>query len=205
MKLAVSGSLKFDLQKGRLAMKINIAIAGGPCTGKSTLAAALFAELKVGGLDYDLIEEEARKLKKGFGNPRSPFERFYMWRQQEREELRSIALDGFVTDTPLFHYYAQARQYALEPRDNLAVRELLIMCLEIEDRYQLIVIAKNQLEIPFKSDQTRTGGEKQARPRHDLIVSFVQHFWPEKLFFVEGDVPTRVGQITKKMAGMRAR
>ena len=45
-------------------MKINIAIAGGPCTGKSTLAAALFAELKIKGLDYDLIAEESRKLKK---------------------------------------------------------------------------------------------------------------------------------------------
>ena len=132
-------------------MKINIGIAGGPGTGKSTLAAALFAELKINGFDYDLIADEGRKLRKEFGNFRSPFERFYMWRQQEREELRSTALDGFITDKPLFHFYAQAKQYASEPRDNLAVRELFRMCMETEDRYQLIVIAKNLSRVFYNS------------------------------------------------------
>jgi hypothetical protein len=104
----------------------------------------------------------------------------------------------------LFHYYAQARQYAFEPRDELAVRELLGMSLEIKDRYQLIVVAKNQFEIPFRNDQTRTCSEHQAYSRHDLIVSFVRHFWPGKLFFVEGDVCARVEQIVKEVANMRS-
>lgn len=184
-------------------MKINIAIAGGPCTGKSTLAAALFAELKVRGFDYDLIEEEARRLKKELGNPRSPFERFYLWRQQEREELRSNALDGFISDSPLFHLYLQARQYAAEPRDDMAVRELFRMCLEIKDRYQLIVIAKDPFEIPYKKDQSRDGDEKWAKERHDLIRSFVEHFWPEKLFFVKGDLKERLTQALSKLEEMR--
>jgi nicotinamide riboside kinase len=144
-------------------MKIVVAIGGGPCTGKSTLAAALFAELKIMGYDYDLVAEEDRKLKKEFGHFRSPFERFYMWRQQEREELRSTASDGFVTDKPLFHYYVQARQYESEKRDKMAVRELLRMCLEIEDRYQLVVIAEDPFEIPYKTDQSRKSNESWAR------------------------------------------
>ena len=184
-------------------MKINIAIAGGPCTGKSTLAAALFAELKIMGFDYDLITEEGRKLSKEFGNFRSPFERFYMWRQQEREELRSAASDGFVTDMPLFHYYVHARQFASESRDKLAVRELFRMCLEIEDRYQLIVFAKNPLEIKYKNDYIRKSGEEFARKRHNLIRSFVEHFWPERLFFVEGDIKERVSQVVKKLEEMK--
>lgn len=184
-------------------MKINIALAGGPCTGKSTLAAALFSELKVRGFDYDLVGEAARRIKKEYGNSRSPFERFFMWRQQEKEELASSALDGFITDTPLFHYYAQARQYTSEPRDKLAVRELLSMCLEIKDKYQLIVIAKSQFEVTFKNDQMRTCDESQAKIRHNLIVSFVQHFLPEKLFFVEGGITTRVEQIIEKLEDMR--
>ncbi len=185
--------------------KINIAIAGGPCTGKSTLAAALFSELKINGLDYDLITEECRKLKKEFGDFRSPFERFYMWRQQEREELRSTAIDGFITDKPLFHFYVQARQYAQEPRDKLAVRELFRMCLEIEDRYQLIVIAKNPLEICYKKDQSRHSDENWARQRHDLIRSFVEHFWPDKPLFVEGGLKNRVEQVIKRLDAMRTR
>lgn len=184
-------------------MRINIAIAGGPCTGKTTLAAALFAELKIRGYDYDLVTEEDRRLKKELGNFRSPFERFYMWRQQEREELRSVALDGFVTDKPLFHYYVQARQYATEPRDDLAIRELFRMCLEIKDRYQLIVMAEDPFEIPYKNDQSRKSDEAWARERHSLIRSFVEHFWPKKLLLVKGGLQERLAQVLQKLEEMR--
>jgi len=184
-------------------MKINIAVAGGPCTGKSTLAAALFAELKFRGFDYDLIGEECRKLKKEFENYRSPFERFYMWRQQEREELRASARDGFITDTPLFIFYAQARQFASEPRDQLAVRELFRMCLEIKERYQLIVLIANPFEFPYKKDKCRKSDEKFARTRHDLIETFVRHFWPERLFLVSGDIKKRTRQVVRKLEQMR--
>lgn len=184
-------------------MRINIAIAGGPCTGKSTLAKLLFAELKIAGLDYDLVDEEYRKLKREFGHFRSPFDRFYIWRQQEREEFRSMALDGFITESPLFQYYVHARQYASEPRDELAVRELLRMCLEIKDRYQLIIIAEDPFEIPYKKDQCRESDEAWARQRHNLIRSFIEHFWPEKLLLVKGDAKERVAQVIKKLEEMR--
>ena len=133
--------------------KINIAISGGPCTGKSVLAAHLYAHLKIKGFDYDLIFEECRKLKSEFGRFNDPFERFYMWRQQEREELRSIAENGFVTDKPLFHYYCQVKQFASQPRDKLALRELYRMCMEIDNRYQLIVLPKYPNEVEYKKDR----------------------------------------------------
>jgi nicotinamide riboside kinase len=183
-------------------LKNNIAISGGPCTGKSTLAAALFAYLKIQGCDYDLIGEESKKLKREFGHFRSPFERFYMWRQQEREELRSVALDGFITDTPLFHFYVQSMLYASDPRDDLAVRELFRMCMEIKDRYQLIVIAQDPCEIPYKTDQSRSVDEARARKKHKMIVSFVEHFWPDKLLFVHGSIDERIKQATNKLQTM---
>lgn len=183
-------------------MKNNIAITGGPCTGKSTLAAALFAELKVRGLDYDLVSEESRHLRQEMGSIRSPFERLYLWRQQEREELRSMAADGFITDAPLFQFYIKAKERAEEPRDKLAVRELFRMCLEIENRYQIIVIAKNPNETPFKNDQARVGTEESARRIHSSTRSFLEHFWPAKLFFVNGDVKERVDQVIQKVLTM---
>ena len=183
--------------------KINIAIAGGPCTGKSTLAAALFAELKFRGFDYDLLTEDCRKFKNKFIGFRNPFERFYMWRQQERQEFRSNALDGFITDNPLFHFYIEARQYAKEPKDELAIKELFYMCLEIKDRYQLIVIAKSPSEIPYKKDQSRKGNLFSAREKHRLAKSFVEHFWPEKLLLVDGNVKKRVSQVIKKLKEVR--
>jgi nicotinamide riboside kinase len=186
-------------------MLINIAISGGPCTGKSTLAAALFAQLKSLGFDYDLITEEIRKLKKEIGQYRSPFERLYTWLQQEREELRSVANDGFVTDTPLYHLYTQARRYQAEPRDKLAVRELFRMCMGIEDRYQLIVLPEDPFEIVYKTDQVRCADEQQARRSHRLIQTFVEHFWPDKLVFVHGDVKMRTMQVIKVMKSLRKR
>lgn len=123
-----------------------------------------------------------------------------MWFQQEREELRSAAKDGFITDYPLFHLYVLARIYTKEERDKMAVRELFRMCLErLENRYQLIVITKNPLEIPYKKDQCRASKEKDARKRHVYVRSFIEHFWPEKLFFVEGKDEERVRQVIKKL------
>ena len=184
-------------------MRINIAVSGGPCTGKSTLAAALFARLKEDGLDYDLVGEEGRKLKKEFGGCRSPFERLYLWRQQEREELRSTAADGFVTDSPLFHLYVRARQHAKEDRDQLAVRELFRMCLEIDARYQLIILAEDPFEIAYKKDGSRDGTEESSRQTHQLNRSFIEHFWPERLFLVRGSVQERVNQVLAKLQSLR--
>lgn len=183
--------------------KNNIAIAGGPCTGKSTLAAILFARLKIDGWDYDLIGEEKRKLAKEFGAYQSPFERLYIWRQQEREELRSTAVDGFITDTPLFHLYVSARMYSKTPRDLLAVRELFRMCLEIEDRYQLIVIAQNPQEIQYKNDQARQGGESHSIKIHQLLRSFLEHLLSEKLILVQGSLEQRLNQVLGKLEELR--
>lgn len=184
--------------------RINVTVAGGPCTGKSTLAANLFAHLKNIGFDYDLIEEESRKLRKEFGDFRSPFERFYMWRQQEREELRSTATNGFITDNCLYMYYVKALHYSRESRDKLAVRELFRMCTELEDqrRYQLIIIAKNPEEIPYKTDQARTSRPESALEKHRLIRTFLEHFCNDKLLFVEGNLEQRLKQSMDKILAM---
>ncbi len=181
--------------------KLNIAIAGGPCTGKSVLAAHLYAHLKIEGFDYDLIQEECRKLKGEFGKFNDPYERFYFWRQQEREELRSTAEHGFITDKPLFHYYAQVKQFSSSPRDKLALRELYRMCLEIaeQERYGLIIMAENPNEIKYKIDMSRSSKLEIARQRHKIIRSFVDHLWPEKLLLVRGDVEERTNQAMAKI------
>jgi len=184
--------------------KINIAIAGGPCTGKSTLAANVFVTLKNTGFDYDLIQEEMRRLKREFGDPKSPFDRFYMWRQQEREEIRSNADNGFVTDMPLFHFYAQARQYQQEPRDKMAVRELFRMCLELEDRYQLIVIAENPLEIPYRRDQSRSSDQDVSVERHKMVRAFVEFAWPKKILLVNGSLEERLKEVISKLTEMHS-
>ncbi len=186
-----------------MVWKINIAISGGPCTGKSTLAAALFASQKVKGYDYDLIGEESRKLGGEFGNYQSPFERIYMWRQQMREENRSAAQNGFITDSPLFNLYVSAKMYSSCNRDLLAVRELFRWWLEEQGRYQLIVVAKDPREFPYKTDGSRKGDLEHASKRHALVKSFVEHFHPELLFFVNGSLENRIDQVEAKLEELR--
>ena len=180
-------------------MKLNIVMAGAPCSGKSSLSALLFARLKQMGYDYDLIQEESRKIKIDFGKFQNVWERFYMWRQQEREELRSTAINGFISDSPLFHYYIQVKIHAKEKRDKYAVREMFRMCQEIDDRYQLIVIAKDPFEYGYKTDSSRTGDKANALMKHELTVHFVQSMWADRILFVEGDLDTRVQQILDRL------
>lgn len=180
--------------------KINIAISGGPNTGKSTLAAYLFALLKNCDLECDLIGEEYRRLKKEMGDLESPFERFYLWRQQEREEKRCNAECGFITDTPLFHLTVSARMYAKTPKEEMAARELERIWLEVpKDRYQLIVLAKDPTEIPYRFDGTRIAGQKSAVHRHRLLVNFIGlNFEDSSVVWVDGDVFQRAGQVINR-------
>ena len=184
-------------------MKVNIAIAGGPCTGKSVLASHLYSHLKLKGFDYDLVFEECRKLKSEFGKFNDPFERFYMWRQQEREELRSNASDGFVTDKPLFHYFCQVKQFASQPRDKLALRELFRMTMDLKDRYQIIAIPENPDEVAYKTDNSRASQKKVARERHEIIKNFVKFMWPEKILWVHGDLEERTNLVLEQVKKLR--
>lgn len=183
---------------GRLH-QVNIAVAGGPGVGKSTLAGLLFAKFKTHGFDYDLIMEESRKLKREFGHFESPFERFYMWRQQEREEERATAPCGFITDTPLFNLYAGAKQhFSGEKRERMAIRELWRMCLEIPgDRYAFIVLAADAYKhIIYKNESIgRIAPRGEAILRNNITVNLITDFWPKKVIAVTGSSEERAQQV----------
>lgn len=188
----------------------NIAISGGPSTGKSTLAACLFSQLKLQGYEYDLIFEESRKLRRELDSSirTDGFDRFYKWRQQEREELRSIATDGFITDAPLFHYVVHAIQHAdrSSPRDMLALRELFRMCMELpEDRYAIIGIARDPFETVYKNDENRKLDEDKARRRHEMHLNFVQLFYPSKVVYLSGNLENRAERIIQRLHELKPR
>jgi len=46
--------------------------------------------------------------------------------------------------------------------------------------------------------------EKDARKRHALIQSFVEHFWPEKVFLVKGTVSERTENVFAQLQSMRS-
>lgn len=182
--------------------KLHIAVAGGSCTGKSTLAAELFATLNDLGYDFDLVTEVSRRIKKDFGTCRNLFDRFFLWQIQQREERGSTARNGFITDAPLFQYFVHALQWAKTKRDILAVQELLRMSLDICDTYTLVVLHENPDEICYKKDGSRQDSKTRARARNALIRVFVQQHMHEKIVYVSGSLEHRVSCVLKKLHDM---
>lgn len=174
---------------------INIAIAGGPCTGKSTLAATLTYRLKMDGTDYESIGDRYRMLKGEFGAIEHPAERLYLWMQQEKEELRSSARDGFVTDSPLFHLYISARLYERTKKDRMIVGELWERSLDATGRYGIIAMASDPSEFPYKLDSVRRTDEETAARRHLMTRSYLEHYFPERVIFVSGAPEDRSDQV----------
>lgn len=183
--------------------RINIALSGGPCTGKSTLAAYLTYRLKMEDLDYDSIGEEYRRLKTEFGQFESPAERCYMWMQQDREEYRSNALDGFITDSPLFHLFISAKFHEITHKDLMIVRELQRQSIYTTKRYEIIAMAENPREFPYVEDGARHGGEERSTRLHGMMRNFVELFFPDKLLLVSGNSEERGDQVVTRLNALR--
>lgn len=91
-----------------------IELWGGPGCGKSTLAAAVFAEMKNRGLSVELVREYA-KAWAWRGEPIRAQDELYIFAKQLREESNVYGkVDWIVTDRPLALSIVYARMYTPE-------------------------------------------------------------------------------------------
>lgn len=82
-------------------MKV-INLFGGPCTGKSTLAASLFAKMKVAGYNVELVTEYAKDLTWEERHNILEKDQLYIFTKQHRKLLRiKDNVDYAITDSPL--------------------------------------------------------------------------------------------------------
>ncbi|MBR9704540.1 AAA family ATPase [Candidatus Pacearchaeota archaeon] len=175
--------------------KINIAIAGGNCTGKTTLAHLLFSKLKEKELDYDYIEDYGRRVVHRLGYFKTSIECFYLFHMQQDLEESSRAFNGYVTETPLFHFNFHAELCAKDDRDRLGVEDLWRLWNARMDNYPIIAIAKDPEETPFRHDSSRKSSEKFERKRHMMINNYLELFCSDKLVRVSGNPGNRADQI----------
>lgn len=91
---------------------IKIALLGAPGTGKSTVAAYVYALLKDEGLDGDLVQEYIREhINRHKKVPSITFQNIVYERQLEKENILPEGLDFFVTDSPHILSYIYAAMY----------------------------------------------------------------------------------------------
>jgi len=80
---------------------IVVNLFGGPGSGKSTTAAAVFAELKLRGRNVELVTEYVKKWA-WMGQQIGPFDQVYLFGKQARAEAMLYGkVEVIVTDSPI--------------------------------------------------------------------------------------------------------
>jgi nicotinamide riboside kinase len=100
---------------------IKINLYGGPSSGKSTLAAQIFAELKVLNKRVELVREYAKELVYEGQNMKKLTEAdrlIILAEQFRRESILLTSVDYIITDSPMiltayFHRYEYAKDIVL--------------------------------------------------------------------------------------------
>ncbi len=102
----------FYYPKGAIMkLKKVINIFGGPGTGKSTLAAALFAKMKISGFSVELVSEYAKQMVfEDRGNVLKE-DQLYIFAKQHRKLLvLRDTVDYVITDSPFIQGWVYLRQ-----------------------------------------------------------------------------------------------
>jgi len=152
-----------------------IALIGGPGTGKSTLAARLYSELKELGKNTELVQEYAREHLNRHGITTDVLNQYMFYeRQRDKEDIIPEQVEYIITDSPTILSYIYALLYA--NIKNVNHQELLIDMYSkiIRDglnRYSHIYYLAPTRE--YKLDGTRTQTEKESNSIGNNIQKFL--------------------------------
>jgi nicotinamide riboside kinase len=180
-----------------------IGIIGSPCSGKTTVAAKLFAELKDLGLPTDYVAEQARlfiankrflqvKAGEGEGVALTDEDQLAIARQQFRHELimsdpRTILITDSSVLNSLLYMSENFRQS----------EEVQSLAKAAAARYDLLFIC-HPVQRPDGIDPNRIHGEDFSLKVHDSIGPILQSFMFEAS---ELDIKHLVGPSRVRLQG----
>jgi len=114
-------------------MTLIVNLYGGPGTGKSTTAAATFAELKFQGVNCELVTEYAKDLVWGRTTVTLDNQLYLLGKQYHRLWRMLDQVDVVVTDSPLllFTYYGR--------KQSETFRQLVLETYQSMDNYNIFL------------------------------------------------------------------
>lgn len=145
-----------------------IGFIGGPSTGKTTLAAAVYNDLQEQGSFSSWASEFVSDDIQRIGPPNLDYyiyEQFrYLFHQQRREEAALRKSDIILTDSPLLIGYAytiQQQKTAVSGRQSQFVDELYTLFSEDAQRYDNLYLLKREANFEDNGIRFHTQAQSQ--------------------------------------------
>lgn len=170
---------------------IKINLYGGPSSGKSTLAAQIYADFKLKNLKVELVQEYAKELVYQNHDMRrlTEAERIIILGEQfRRERILKDSVDYLVTDSPMlltayFHNY----DYAID----IVKRHLK------PTEFHFWVVRPKNFEI-----EGRSHDEEQSKQIDKEMKQFLSEVDGIKLHLIDGSAEERLKKIVKVVLGV---
>lgn len=142
-----------------------VCLFGGPCVGKSTSAAWIFAQLKMRHHKAELVQEYVKTLAYEKRLPESADQIWLLGKQIRREDvmLRN-GVDVIVTDSPVLMSTCYAKRYK-----SMGWQHLMALSDVFDEHYKPLNIVLDRCGKPYSQDG-RYQDEAAAREMDELIL-----------------------------------
>ncbi len=173
---------------------IVINIAGGPGTGKTTIAAELFCVLKEKGYDVENVSEFAKELV-WEGRNEAFDDRLYMHGEQNHRLMQmNNKLDYIITDSPLF-LTSIYNQYYLSKKFSKSYNNMIDIVTS--ETYKLY---NNKVYFLKRDTNYKSIGRREnintAKKIDKLIISYLKH---NKIKYLELNLDNALDEILKDL------
>ena len=155
-------------------MTLVVNLYGGPGTGKSTLAAKLFSDLKWSGCECELITEYAKKLVWQEATKILDDQIYVFGKQQHMFQILNGQVDVIITDSPILLSIIYGRKFGTwMQRDSL--NRLIVRTYEVYDNLD-IFLKRSKPYVETGRQQTHEEAKAIDKEIWSLLDSNIREF-----------------------------